>query len=709
MKKWRFTALSVFMLVSCSPLVVPSSETTNQIALQNQHNLKQHTIQFKLSAFESFRTQQSAVAPYVKLVISGKDSNSQNRTIYAQNSDANGFVATQGQSTTLQAVVPDGNNWVVTAGFYSNASDGGLILERKAAFHSANRQLSDPAVEIDIRTTLTGRIIEEIRGYSPSLLNTALNLNNLQAFVDGLVGAPDFDRLNELDNNDDPIPSSPKDPFDVDAHKLAIDISNGNISVSNLGQSLGESTNIRNYRKPAYAYANYALEDHTDGVRETMAVDTASGSIFMNDTRSSSATGGQTSDSGEVLYGVDFDGTSFTEKFKVSVDDILSLYLTTGLANNAEGSARQEVVYMVSKDGSLGAKLEARKQSDGSQVWSYNFEGEQVAQDSNGASFTPVVWRDVDPPGSTHQCGCDDQDILYVGFNASANDDKKGVYKIRSTGVKDGFYQYDGDANSKLWMNFASTGAISKDGSKLYVINRGSPLATPAAPAELIIINTADMTGTRISLGTRIVRPKVSPVLGINDATVYVPVYDANGTYLMAFNSDGSLKWDLTVDASSGSRPDYPVVVDKKSGQNQIYFHNTKSSGLYGKVFSVRDNNTSASMSWTRDLGKELRGSPILGENSFEKFVYVGTKMTGQVYGLAESTGTMLWQYAPNGSFASGFNFKSNYLLLTTKDGNDNDEVHLRAIKVDGFRLTQSAPWPKFGGNSANTGVSLLP
>ena len=98
----------------------------------------------------------------------------------------------------------------------------------------------------------------------------------------------------------------------------------------------------------------------------------------------------------------------------------------------------------------------------------------------------------------------------------------------------------------------------------------------------------------------------------------------------------------------------------------------------------------------------------MLGESLTQKFVYFGTSDTGQIYALNENDGQPLWQTSAQGTFASGFSLRQGYLLLTTRDGNDGTNVGLRAVKVDATRLTSSAPWPRFGGNDGNSGISPL-
>lgn len=645
-----------------------------------------HRIRFVIQPTGAFRTQQTAQPGYVKLTIVGRDSQGQTQTLAAVGADANGFLAMPANGEAVTAQVPDGNNWVVTAGFYNNPSDDGLILARKAAFHSADGAAS--TVNVDNRSHLTGAIVEQLRLLGSSLLNQPLDLTGLQAFVDGLTGAPDFSRLN-LSSNGTAIPASPRDPTEIDAGLLASQLSNFEINPAQLSLSLGQGLDPKNYKRAPYLNGSFDLDVLTDGVREAPALDTASGTLFFNDTRISSTSVNQN----EQLYGVGFANGQFTQRFKVGVGKVLSRYVTTGLAN-ADGHSPTQAVYLT-RQLPTGLELVAFNQLNGNLLWSKPF-ATFVESDN---SFTPVAWLDTTPNPAV-PCGCDDVDILYTALNA-ADANLKGVYKIRSsTGVQEGFYRYDGAATSN---NFTSTGVLSPDGSKLYVVNNGS--SGGSAPAELIVINTATMGGTRVSLAPYAVRPKAAPARGRN-GRLYLPVFTASGSYLLALNADGSLRWNLPL-ATSAARADYPPVVDIKSGKPQIYVHLND-----GKLFSIRDDGSSASLSWSKDLKYALRGSPLLGESTQlspqQKYIYVATQETGQVFGLKESDGSLLWQTSPQGTFSSGFAIRQGHLLVTTRDGNDGTKVGLRALKVEAGRLTSSAPWPRFGGNDGNTGVSSL-
>lgn len=659
-----------------TPEVVPGSgPPLTQAAVPN------HRLQFRIDPTGTFGLKQIAQPGYVRLTISGRDANGQARTISAVGADADGFVAVDAGGISVTAQVPEGNNWVVTAGFYSNPGEGGLILARKGAFHCT---AATTTVNVDNRSHLTGAIVEQLRLLGSSLLNSALDLPALQAFVDGLTGAPDFSRLNQQQNGQ-PLPASPRDVTEIDAARLASQLSDFEINPQQLSLALGQGLDPNNYRRAPYVNSRFELDVLTDGVREAPAMDGHSGTMFFTDTRISSTS----VDHNEQLYGVTFANGQFSQRFKTGVGKVLSRYVSLGLAN-PDGHTPTQAVYLT-RQLPTGLELMAYNQLNGNPIWNRPF---ATFLDSD-ASFTPVSWRDT-APNPDIPCGCDDVDLVYTALNAT-DANAKGIYKLRSSsGVQEGFYHYDGAASSN---NFTSTGVLSPDGSKLYVVNNGNPGA--GAPAELIAITTANMSGTRVSLAPYAVRPKAAPARGRN-GRLYLPAYTASGSFLLALAADGSLSWSLPLDGSA-ARPDYPPAVDIKSGKAQIYLHLND-----GQVFSVRDDGSAGSLSWSRNLKHTLRGTPVLGESLTQKFVYFGTSDTGQIYALNENDGQPLWQTSAQGTFASGFSLRQGYLLLTTRDGNDGTNVGLRAVKVDATRLTSSAPWPRFGGNDGNSGISPL-
>ncbi len=673
--------LGTSLLGACSPAVVPITADA-QIPAPANHPIQTQTLSFSVvSGLSGYELRQTALARYVRLVISGRDSSGQKQTIYALGADAQGYLETAGENLTLSAQVPDGSNWVVSVGFYSLQGAGGLILERKSAFHSLGRTAADAPVAVDIRTHLMGEIIAGLQSLESNLLNQPLDLNAYQAFVDGLTGAPTFSRLNTGNL------SSPKDPTDIDSARLAAQIHNLEIGLNGVNLALGQSLNPEQYRRPPYVLNHFDLDPFTDGVRESLALDPSSATLFFHDTRTATAAGGQNQNLTDHLYGVTYQNGQFISRFKLPVGPVLSRYLLTGLAN-LDGQNPTPVVYLTRRL-STGLELVAYKQSDGSRVWGHAF---PVLLDSD-PGFTPVAWRDT-APNPAVPCGCDDVDVLYTAIN-SADASQTGVYKVRSNGTREGFYHYDGTGGSP----FTASAVLKPDGTKLYLAASGN---ANGSGSELVVLQTANMQAIRVSLAPDLVATKMSPVRG-RDGTLYLGVYNSQGSALRAFHADGTPKWRLSL-ANGTARPDYPPVVDIVNGKPKVYLHLND-----GKVFAIQDQGVSGQLVWTQALGRELRGSALLAETLTEKYLYLGSKEMGQIIALSERDGSLIWKTSPDGAFASGFALREGQLFLTTKEGNDSSKVNLRAVKIEGQRLTTSAPWPRYGGNHGNSGVSLLP
>ena len=731
MKNFTQTSLAISLfLFACTPSI-PAATPTNPKFEQTAIKKVVRTLPISFTLEPGFSLKQTAQAAFVHLVIEGKDSNGDPQVIFANGADENtGFIEVTGSSIALGADVPEGDYWTVTAGFYSNPSADGKIFERMAAFSTVGRTVDSPPVEINALSHPVGEIIKKLYSLGPFAFgfSTKITINGLQGFINGLVGAPTLSRLNELDNEDKAIPDSPKNTFDLNTDKIAIEIAQGFITPATLNEALGISYNPQDFRRTPYLQSTYELEPHTDGLRETLALNTSTGNFFFNDVRGV-GTGGQTISADEVLYGVNYSNNAFSELFKTPVGNVKSLHVSLGLANT-DGANTKLAIYLTRASGQ-GLELVAYDQADGSELWTFDFNGNRVNPGND--DFTPFAFKSNIQPGQA-DCGCgiDDFDYVYTAFgfdNTFANpvdatdvvNNGTGIYKLYSVGDaalgasspfgtsrQAGFYAYPGDSNGKGKDGavFRSTGALNSDGSRLYVVNLGRAV-TPVLPPELIVINTSDMSQVaKVDLSPYYVRQKSAPVIGA-DGTVYLAVFGNGaqaGSYLMAFNADGSSKWStpLQVDTDDTDEPDYPPVVDFKSSKNQIYLHINDN----GKVVSVRDNGDSGSISWTRTIGSELRSSPILAETATNKYLYLGSSDTGQTMALNESDGSIIWSTSVEGSFASGFNFFDNHLFLASKDGNDNSNIRLRAVKVEAQHLTYSAPWAKSGSSESNAGVA---
>lgn len=690
-------ALSLGVLSCQAPLTQPVTPPDAPSSLGKPES-PMVKVTFTISPHQSFSLKQTAQAQAVKLVL-----NDGTTTYFANNVDQNGFayVASGSSNITLTANVPEDALYTAKLGFYSSGTEGGLITEINAAF----RTPATGNVNINQRTTITGRLVAEIRENHASYL-TNLDLNALQSFVDGFLGLDNGSFTNLGIHK-----FSPRTPQEVDITQMAFDIVDNVLSP--LNDTVGDAAAKGDYRYLKMPYAIGARElvylDNNKGLRHVMAA-TSDRKMFMYNVQNKRLIGLQPDSNGELeksqpdtrlLFDVNAAGTS-GQHGSVGLDEMQSPFLVAGFTNHNGTST--PVFYHISQTDPFTDKsrLIARSQSNGNILWSYDFGGQSTDVDPN---FSPVLQSSIDP-----NCGCV-ADIIYVPYSAKSPGAARMV-KLRSRTMPtlENTYTYSG---TRTPMNVNGSGALSPDGSKLYIVNGGSRQS-----AELIVLNTSDMSLLRITdLGAYGVYPdKSSPVVAA-DGSVYLTTFlyssgSYQGAYLHAFHADGTQKWNtpFTLDNSAGARIEYSPVIETVNGNNRLYASTSISDTTvnYGVMHAVEDSGTSGSRLWQQNVGFEMRPEPMLAEHSDgSTVVLAGSELSPRVYMFNAATGTIRDSFFPGGNYTTGFALYDKQIFLGT---NDVDRSYLRAYQypIKGLLPPSRSSWPKVGGDIANSGQPRL-
>lgn len=661
-----------------------------------------------------FSLKQTAQANYIKLTaVKGT------QTIFDNNADAQGFIQVVNPNATfsLGATIPDGNNWVVTVGFYSNKTSA-PILELKNAFHvplTGN-------VTVNMQTFLTGAMVEELHKMSSGLVNNPLDLNAYQSFVNGLTGATvtngtlSFTRLTSM---------NPPTPQALSSRDLAVAINLG--TIANVTNGTGAGLDPATYQKTPYPLARYSAAGGTFGVDQNVSINPSNGWTFFNE-----VIDGNTAT--EKIYATTTsttaDGTTglkkFTEKFTpFAAKQIISPNLALGVANKDLdfGSLKAAFFYMDHEQTPLEvvkktARIHARDQDNGQSLWSYSFPFDVDNYGSADSIKSPLLlWRD---PGLQGACKCDDEDVVYTYVSAGT---KTGVYAIRqarpggagTAGTTDGtqVWAYNTEtANSVITHTDIFGGAaVSRDGSKLYFVTNHN------SAGKLIILNRADGSLVQsVALGNG---SRSGPAIG-TDGTVYVLTYDAAEPFnvfsqLKAYNPDGSVKWSVTLPAAIAllNSP----VVDRQNGKDVIYFISSDGSSTIKSalLYAYIDNGTSAAAKWSpsslqlnNSSNNTVFADLLIGaEPDGSRILYTGLK-NSKIYAIRDlgSKPQIEWESSAGGNLWNGLALRNGTLYASTVDGGDRQFVMVHGLKVSTPNMPASAPWPKRGGTMGNSGIS---
>ncbi len=708
-------SVSMLMAGACTP-VQPALNQTDSTVAGNQTKAQAQTadpnapkrfVRFQVEPpTAEFSLKQTAQANFIKLTaVKGT------QTIFDSNADAQGFIQVVNPNATfsLGANIPDGNNWVVTVGFYSNKTSA-PILELKNAFHVP----LTGTVTVNMQTFLTGLLVEELNKLGSTLLNGALDLNAYQSFVNGLTGAVvnngtlSFPRLTAL---------NPPTPQALASRDLAIAINLG--TIANVTGGVGTGLDPANYQKTPYPLARYSTVGGSYGIDQNISIDAFSGKAYFNESQEGDG-------AAERLYAITTattaDGNTgfkkYTEEFAaLSTKQIIVPNVVLGRSNPTGGATKESLFYLeqeltpgdpvVPKKGHIRAK----DRSNGQEIWTYTF---PFSVDNYGPADSikaPLLtWRD---PGTGCACRAEDHIFAYVSAGNAT-----GIYGIKQE--RPGGLGTAGTTNgTKMWeyilpqTDIMGGGAVARDGSKLYFVTNHS------TAGKLIVLNRADGTLVQsVNLGNG---SRSGPAIG-TDGTVYVLTYDGSGSptkdsQLKAFNPDGSLKWTVTLAGIRIALINSPVV-DRQNGKDVIYFISSdgssaiKSSLLYAYI----DDGTTATAKWSPSNFIQLNNTNsntvfadllIGAEPDGSRIIYTGLK-NSKIYAVRD-TGTKAqieWENSAGGNLWSGLTLRNGTLYASTLDGGDRQFIMVQGMKVSTPNMPATAPWPKRNGTLSNSGNS---
>lgn len=667
--------LSLLSMIGCSAPDDPiafSSLTTPLIqasGIQLPSPVSEQIVNFniQLPTNHSFRTKQTANATHVKLTITNGTT-----TVFAAGADGNGFNSVGGNNPlALTATVSTGNNWVATAGFYSNNNDGALIQEFKTAFHVP----VTGTVEISMRTFLMGKMVEELQNLNSPELATALDLNAYQAFVDNLTGF-----------SVGPPIAFTTDPLDFDARQLSTQISNNTIVTVDGATGTTLSANPANFVELPFEGGQYQAQAGTQGIKKTVAINPANGNVFAYDD--------DLATNNFHLYGlgttINGDSTvTFAENHKAQYGIIDSRYVTLGIANPT-GTAQVPAIFYVRENGGNRELRAVRQDNPATQLWVHTLPQSSASKwglvtrlDDNGTAGDPT----------------DDQDIVYTAFT-NGNSTSTTTSGIRAVRNGTDLWTYN---HTKL---FSSGGALSNDGNTLYV-NTYEPLASSTT---LIGLDTSNGNEKWTETIAQNAQSRSGPVVG-SDERVYLITHDVGFNSSLHSVTPGptsaTINWTqalgtLAVEGYSFESP----IIDNHGAQDVIYLQTSK-----GYLWAV---NHDQSFKWANphSMGAGAFGSPLLvGEEPSaitgqqgKRVIYVGGS-NSRIYAIRDNGTTSEEAWSQSfGSFWQGFNLKDNYLYYTTLNGGDANFVLVKAIKVNTPNVPATAPWPQVRGDMQGRG-----
>ncbi|MGV3523628.1 MAG: hypothetical protein ACO1RX_05355 [Candidatus Sericytochromatia bacterium] len=747
---WNLLGLSaVVALTACQtpPHHGPSSANPPSAAAapEPEAPARVQTISFRFTPDAAFRTLD--VQPrYVKLTIS-KDSTVK----YAQEADIEtGFVNTQ-ESSEITADLSDGR-WSATLGLYFTPTSN-AFLEFKGVFdvdsNSTPSLPIDNVVELNSSTYLMGAIADEIRKINPSLY-TSMSLANLKEYTRGLlVGS-------ETATEDNPYPKLvgkglvPATPAALSAEEIAQEINANRISLTfNAGSFEAEP---QRYRLSPSLAGTFKVRSGWPAAQ--LPATNGDGKMFLQQTDANTAIP-------SYLHGFVPDplhptrlaipssnfGTE-SSPGQTMAGRTLQQYPVLGTANTT-GSNSIPVVYTYVKETTGGRALfKAINQSNGSVVWSHNFTMPDTTRPSLANAGQDAILAVRRDKGAQPNCDCDDIDTVFVTLNGDFfnptttfyDERKYVVFALRQSGANATQVWSREFKESEGYNPLATSGALSRDGSKLYLVtnkNTGSfkPFLTTLNTSTGAIINEIELNGTNgesVSHGV--------PTVG-SDGTVYLmskhlevnnpPNDPIPSSRIYAFNEDGTRKWDQEV--SEGFDPH--ILIDHQNGQDILYLLANRTS-RYIKLYSYYGG-SGLTPRWVTpfDLGPLPDPStqrfadipaPVIGQRpDGSRMLYVAYNIRLKLGGLfgevvaskvaavhdQNASPSLAWETYPGGvlrtgSTLDGLSLFESHLYVGTSNGGENQGAGLQAIKVNTPAMPSSAPWPKVGGNAGNQGVA---
>ena len=648
-----------------------------------------HRISFRLKLPNAFHTKQEAEPQYVKLEIEGAGA-----TILAEGA-VDGLVPIG--DGVISADVPVGNNLTAVVGLYTNNDPTNLpILELGNAFHVADAS-AQGEVTLSTEGLLVANIVNELRDLESDELGSPINLTDYNAFAEQFLGNLATGETQE----------------NLNVNALASQIDAGSLDPN---ATTGGSTDPTHLELAIHQAAFLAASGRA-GMVFPFPVNQSDKSVYLVDFNGSSGTVSQ--------YGVDARPDDITtdanghkfypQIFKTDVTTFKSGALVSGQTNtrmptplgstppSETKNAVKGVTYSVVASAASSSKfeLQARKQSDGSLAWSYNFNNTTISAAADN-QFVPVLKR----LGLGTSCLCDDEDMVLAGFSGLSGTDT-GIHALQTgTGVltRKWFYQYISPDTSAAAV--FQNGALSADKSKLFALAKDS-----AGNAFLVAMNadTSNASGDKLwdvklngSLG-------IKPALALGtDGTIYIFNSQSSTAYLQAYDpSNGDRKWErqLTGAVLNASSP----IVDRQNGADVVY------AVADGKLYAY---DSSGNAKWAAPV--DLEGfkpffAPLVGEeDSGRHVVYVmaskalvnlNNRSVFKIFAVTDA-GEILWSRAPwSSGLMTGLNLLDGRLLFTTLDGGEGNFSQLQGIKVSTCHMPSAAPWPKIFGNLRNGGV----
>lgn len=161
-----------------------------------------------------------------------------------------------------------------------------------------------------------------------------------------------------------------------------------------------------------------------------------------------------------------------------------------------------------------------------------------------------------------------------------------------------------------------------------------------------------------------------TPAIG-SDGTIYIPGYTESGGFLLALNSDGTFKWNYITECWSGSNS--PAIGNDGTIYTTGFYQGYTSGGYrqYGILYAINPNGTSKwnytitepdyGMSWSY-------GCPAIGPDGTIYFTgqVSAYSLTGRLYAI-NPNGTVKWQKTINPNPSYYTSLQSSPVL--TKDG----------------------------------------
>ncbi len=688
---------------SSATVVDPSSATT-------------HLTHFNIQLPGAFRTQQTAQAVFAKLVITNGQT-----TLNAIDADNEGFVEAQGNAFQLSANVPDGDNWVATISFFQNKTSE-PFLSLKTLFHVP---ITGSSVNINLQTHLTGAIAEALRNQNAPQLNTALDINALQSFVNGLTGVSvenntlSFSRLNSL---------SPPTPIALDARQIASTLI---VNSTSLTQTAGENLSPANFLPPPVRLGQFSgiTGSSTLGIDQQLAINVFNGNLFFNTTEDIPVNGSQ-GNVNETLFGLTWNSANktFSTAFAAQTfKNIDNAALSLGTCNPT-GASQQAAVFLLEREQSTSTgTFKAVSQSTGQTIWQFPLSN--IAE----SGFTPVLKKI-----SNCSCSCDNEHLAIFSRKNNINNGYR-IYALREerssypdaaactlinegasfpegTGSGAVVWEYPANGEADLTVPLQPGGALSNNQSTFYA------LTNAGFNSKLLHIDTS--SGALLRESTLAGTPKGTPAIG-KDGTIYVATTGA----IRAFNpTTGDQIWSKSGSGGFTSSFSGTPVIDYVDGREVVYTLDTQPSSSVStpKISAFYGNDGSKKWETAFSLGAQgqiaITGMLIGAEQNGERIIYVGLS-DNRVYAIRDNgaSGSLEWKQFPDGSlwrsnritvnslFSShGMTLRNNTLFVGTRDGGDGQVIAIRALRVSTPNLPASAPWPKEGGNLGNSGLSQL-